>query len=521
MSSLITRRNVTRAALAAGTGAALLGFQQEGASAVASTVQEKAREFPSVFDFMTAGQIADVRAGTALIDVTVAIQAAVNAHSAVFFPEGTYRVTSTITCARFGQCLFGPGSMYAPAIIQYGGSGTVFVFAVESGYPKIKNGIYIKGLPTVATDYYNTGSTGVDITAGNVSIEIDGCWISNFETLVVANFNGFYNKVTNSRFEKFRRGLCNFANANLHVVGNRFLRFNEAVRCNGANGPTTLTKNSFEIFNGPIYVGVGSEVGHIEFDGNYVEIYDSIDLPTNFPASAEPKTTKFGGNVLFTGPVGVYRANNNELLLGGCRRILSSATAVDYLESSGNTIHLYGAGNNMDYMFNCPAVKTLRINDRLGVAVGKNGGYARAYIQSAIAQSSNAGQYEFYDCIAARQLYPAINRTALTPINGWTALDMLNGAPSAFKKGDVTVLSGAIDGTARTDIVAFQVPAFARPTEYGTTRSYANFTLFSSYGAGSIIRFRYFYDTGEFRQEGAPASLQAIPLDGILIPPRY
>lgn len=78
----------------------LLGFTAAGAGAVTRPVQSKERDIISVFDFMTAAQIADVQAGTALVDVTAAIQAAINAVSLIggilFFPSGVYLIASTL-----------------------------------------------------------------------------------------------------------------------------------------------------------------------------------------------------------------------------------------------------------------------------------------------------------------------------------------------------------------------------------------------------------------------------------------
>lgn len=68
--------DVGSVALAAPSGAQLVGFIQAGAGAVARTVQDKERDVISVFDFMTAAQIADARSGTPLIDSSAAVQAA-------------------------------------------------------------------------------------------------------------------------------------------------------------------------------------------------------------------------------------------------------------------------------------------------------------------------------------------------------------------------------------------------------------------------------------------------------------
>jgi hypothetical protein len=87
-------------------------FLQSGAGAVARSAQDKMREGVSVFDFMTAAQVADVQAGTLLLDVSGAIRLAIasfpttfdfNSGSfagTVFFPPGKYYCASTIQINR-------------------------------------------------------------------------------------------------------------------------------------------------------------------------------------------------------------------------------------------------------------------------------------------------------------------------------------------------------------------------------------------------------------------------------------
>lgn len=77
----------------ASTGSSLLGHVSAGTGAVATTVQTKLRESVSVKDF---GAVGD-----GVADDTAAINSAITAVSTtggkVFFPKGTYKVTSTIT----------------------------------------------------------------------------------------------------------------------------------------------------------------------------------------------------------------------------------------------------------------------------------------------------------------------------------------------------------------------------------------------------------------------------------------
>ena len=99
-------------------GASLSGFIQAIGGAVATTVQSKLRESISVFDFMTPAQIADVAAGTLTLDVTAAVQAAINAicgqatltvgqaGGRLFVPPGKYLITSTLYVG-YGLCMEG------------------------------------------------------------------------------------------------------------------------------------------------------------------------------------------------------------------------------------------------------------------------------------------------------------------------------------------------------------------------------------------------------------------------------
>jgi len=74
--------------------ARLVTFLHSAAAAVRRTVHDKLLDTPSVFDFMTAAQIADVRANTRALDVTVPIQAAIDwgyaNGRAIRFPAGGY-----------------------------------------------------------------------------------------------------------------------------------------------------------------------------------------------------------------------------------------------------------------------------------------------------------------------------------------------------------------------------------------------------------------------------------------------
>lgn len=73
-------------------GAALLRYFPSWDGAIARTIHSRLSDVAYVTDFMNSTQILDVRAGTALVDVAGAVQAAFDAADTVVFPPGVYRL---------------------------------------------------------------------------------------------------------------------------------------------------------------------------------------------------------------------------------------------------------------------------------------------------------------------------------------------------------------------------------------------------------------------------------------------
>lgn len=105
----------------------IVNFLQSGTGAVTETVQTKLQESVSVFDFMTSAQIADVQAGTLLIDVTTALSLAVAAASHVYCPPGKYKLTTSTFIGLRGFVLEGAASSLLTSGVTYL-SNTTFVF---------------------------------------------------------------------------------------------------------------------------------------------------------------------------------------------------------------------------------------------------------------------------------------------------------------------------------------------------------------------------------------------------------
>lgn len=202
---------VGSAALAAGTGAALVGFIQPGTGAVARTVSSKLRERVSAFDFIPVAEHAAILAGTSTYDATTALN---NAHAAarlVFYPTGTgvAKYNATQINVPFGGSMIADGKQtveiwQVPAtdqdfiVIGTGGSGgditaggSIFsgitIRPADVGKACIKIGPNVRASMlsfsnvVLKSQHWETlGSPPYTTTAGSVGIDIDGTGGSSF-----------------------------------------------------------------------------------------------------------------------------------------------------------------------------------------------------------------------------------------------------------------------------------------------------------------------------------------------------
>lgn len=108
------------------SGSSLIGFIQAGADAGARSVQDKLRDQVSVFDFMTKAQIADVQSGEFAVDITTAVQAAINSGaSRIHAPKGGYSIATLDLRGKY-IVLYGDG--IDNTIFQCNAAGTAALF---------------------------------------------------------------------------------------------------------------------------------------------------------------------------------------------------------------------------------------------------------------------------------------------------------------------------------------------------------------------------------------------------------
>jgi hypothetical protein len=452
----------------------------------------------------------------------IPLQMAFDAHTHVYVPKGIWKFISSLTVTKFGATIEGAGQLYGGSVLQYEGTGTAIIGMGTANYITLKN-IQIAGVPAVSTDFYNTGTVGIDITDGATCLITDGAYIHGFETLVKSYYNSFYNKFINSRFEHAKTCLEGFSINNMEVKGNRFQNFHIAITANGGAGILAIEKNTFERFNGQIVAMQSSEQGSVSFVRNYVEIYDMVDLPTNFPNmevnGALPG--KFGGNTLFTGAYRILKIENNELQLAGVFRF-AALTSCEHFESVDNNIHLYATGNNLGmWVSSSGTFKSYYIDDIKGGNLTGVGPYSRTYAQTPLPIENPMRVNYFFDCILNKELIAYANINTPTLTNGWAnSADNTYGLMKIQIKKEGLYLSGAISGTAKTSNVVCTIAATARPVEFSTNKSKCILKAISDFGLGNNVIFLYNYADGTITMQGTPTSVANIVLDGLFIPMR-
>lgn len=124
--------------LSASSGSSLVGFQQSGTGSVPRTVQSKEQDILSLFDFLTAAQVADVTSHSLTIDCSAAIQNALNycfnRGITLKIPGGSYLVANPVSFVMTGyiaddtmlHCnILGDGQANTIFISSYTGSGAL------------------------------------------------------------------------------------------------------------------------------------------------------------------------------------------------------------------------------------------------------------------------------------------------------------------------------------------------------------------------------------------------------------
>jgi hypothetical protein len=144
-----------------GGDAESIDFEQAGTGVVVRSVRDKLMDTVSVFDFMTASQKSDVRAGTALVDVSTAVQTAVDEISdagggVLSFPHGSFSMEAGFSVLSNNVVLRGEG--FGASILKFRTTGAGITLGALAD-PIFRWGI--EGLQIRDED--GTGTIGVDL----------------------------------------------------------------------------------------------------------------------------------------------------------------------------------------------------------------------------------------------------------------------------------------------------------------------------------------------------------------------
>ena len=195
VTSVVTSGNITAPSFI-GSGSSLtgittgqVGYTPSGTGAQAQTLTTKLNQQVSVFDFMTAAQIADCVSGAATIDATSSIQAAINyccslalVGGVVYFPAGSYKITSeifTYSTTATGQCGIRGAGRYATRFLP---SSDFTAFNIVSSC--VDSGDFSIEWPATAA---TSARIGVEFANGNYQVS----YSTIYNITVVNPYRGF------------------------------------------------------------------------------------------------------------------------------------------------------------------------------------------------------------------------------------------------------------------------------------------------------------------------------------------
>lgn len=278
-----------RADLASGAsnqGSGLVGFVQSGSGATSRTVQDRLREVVSVKDF---GAVGD-----AVTDDTAAIQAAITAHGgkAIYFPAGTYVISSTLEVSVDNTKLYGDGPARTTIRNTHASADAIKFFSSSTASGAFLNNCAIENL-RVSRNTAATAGAGIHLIQPFAFI-LDRIQILDCpEGLKVAG--GRLTKLSNFNI---------LVSALLATQTNALLRFKEAPLDGGLyQGCFTVQVSDFVVSGGEVIsdcISIESADG-LNFVNGYVNQADTNLLKVNVATADEYISDVHFTNVYFDG----------------------------------------------------------------------------------------------------------------------------------------------------------------------------------------------------------------------------
>jgi hypothetical protein len=288
--------------LASDNGSDWIGFQPAGTYAVARSAQDKMRDMVSVFDFMTAEQIADVQAETYTLDTINAIEAAINASSAVYFPPGGYLVSRAIALTdnrEDGRHLYGSQSFNAKIKRTTTNSEVI-------GGRTVTCVMFVGGFDHIVENFYILGEVGT----------IDGMVLDCARTTI----SNVWTEFTRRGYYAFQPYICIFDRLIAKYASETAFDF----LTSGVFGKTSLAFRNCGIEN------CGN--GFLIADAVYSSMTACFADYVNYPMPGNPYGVGFGSKA---SSYGIYHFNKCDITLDGCGTENSYGNGVINLGTDG------------------------------------------------------------------------------------------------------------------------------------------------------------------------------------------
>lgn len=209
-----------REGVGAPTGADLVGYLPAGTGVVATTVQTKLRESVSVKDF---GAVGDGET-----DDTIAIKAALTRGSAIYFPAGTYKVSSDLALVS-NTALYGDGIDITTIISRGNPSGDRVLVSLNSADAP-KTGLHIEGISFEGnwlTSQSETGSNGLITLTYWTNVTVTKCSLRYGKTFMFNINNCNTVAIRDNLLEYSSRDMIAVWNTNSVIVTGNILRHND------------------------------------------------------------------------------------------------------------------------------------------------------------------------------------------------------------------------------------------------------------------------------------------------------
>jgi hypothetical protein len=324
-------------------GDALVGFRQANysgnlAGSVGKTVHQKFMDYLCVHDFMTQAQITDSQSGSPTLDMTAAVQAALNTNKSIYFPQGVYLVDELlIPFGARGAVYFGDGFFHytdtQQTVIKARSSGQAYIMRVgNSG----ASGADCLTFSQIRFECDEKAAIGIDATYGAFFTMMD-CGVYNFTSY------GVYNKQGLARYDRVFMNTSPTTHptaVGLHLYSDSAVTDSEF---SGGGIPLKIVAGGNRLVNVWANTGAAACITLTPFDNSTTHINTSM-------------VNVYAGEVLMSSPSGVRPII--EMVGTAVQKVQEVQFSNSYLVTAAGDIYKKNGGIYMDY---CDAVSISNI----------------------------------------------------------------------------------------------------------------------------------------------------------------